>query len=91
MLSGLEKIEDEYPELKFWWIDVPNVHYHGHIDGNDVYLNSNQSSLDWLMTALHECSHYEFDNGDLSNPKERRVLDAEKWANFAQRKALKCL
>ncbi|KRL92314.1 hypothetical protein [Limosilactobacillus equigenerosi] len=82
-MKDLERIEDMYPELRFWLIDVPNPHYHGHIDGNDVYLNANHDDLDWLKTALHECSHWEFDNGDLSNRNEHRVLIAEKWANYA--------
>lgn len=44
-MSKLEQIEDRYPELRFWAIDVPNPHYHGHIIGNDVYINRNQSEL----------------------------------------------
>ena len=52
-MTDLEKIEDKYPWLRFWMIDVPNKHYHGHIVGNDVYLNENQDNIDWLKTALH--------------------------------------
>ena len=40
-MTDLEKLEDQYPELRFWSIDVPNPHFHGQIDGQDVYVNAN--------------------------------------------------
>lgn len=83
-MTDLEKIEDQYPELRFWAISVNNVHYHGHIEGNDVYINIRQPDFDWLRTALHECFHHEFDYGDLTDTNDRKVMDAEKWARVAE-------
>lgn len=88
-MTDLEKIEDKYPWLRFWMIDVPNKHYHGHIVGNDVYLNENQDNIDWLKTALHEVVHSDFDYGDLSNKKEHTTLLAEKWAMCESRRMFK--
>ena len=79
-MSDLEKIEDQHPELKFYMIGVPNLHYHGHIEGNEVYINENQPQLDWLKTALHECTHSDFDTGDLSDGTQFRTKVAESWA-----------
>lgn len=79
-MSELEKIEDQHPELRFYMIDVPNPHYHGSIDGNDVYINENQPELDWLKTALHECVHSDYDTGDLSNGRKLSTMVAERWA-----------
>ena len=61
-------------------IDVPNLHYHGHIEGNEVYINENQPQLDWLKTALHECTNSDFDTGDLSDGTQFRTKVAESWA-----------
>lgn len=79
-MSDLEKIEEQHPELKFYMIDVPNPHYHGHIDGNNVYINENQPELDWLVTALHECIHSDYDYGDLSDGTKFSTKIAERWA-----------
>lgn len=79
-MSDLEKIEDRHPELRFYMIDVPNPHYHGHIEGNEVYINESQPELDWLVTALHECVHSEFDYGDLSDGTKFNTKVAERWA-----------
>lgn len=79
-LSDLEKIEDKYPNLRFWGIEVNNKHYHGDIDGNDVYINLLQPNLDWLKTALHETVHSDYDICDLSNGNKIKTLHAEKWA-----------
>lgn len=79
-LSNLEKIEDQHPELKFYMIDVQNPHYHGHIEGNNVYINENQPELDWLETALHECIHSDFDYGNLSDGTNFQVRIAERFA-----------
>lgn len=79
-MSDLEKIEDQHPELRFYMIDVPNLHYHGHIDGKNVYINENQPELDWLKTALHECVHSDFDTGDLSDGTNFITKNAERWA-----------
>lgn len=88
-MTDLEKIEDKYPQLKFYMIDVPNPHYHGHIMGNEVYLNRNQPELDWLKTALHETIHYDFDYGDLSNTRCcHTTLMAEGFARKQSEKAL---
>lgn len=81
-MSDLEKIEDMYPELRFWKIDVDDARYHGSIAGKDIYINRNQDDLDWLKTALHETSHYENDEGNLSNKKSKDTLIAEKWATY---------
>lgn len=81
-MTDLEKIEDLHPELKFYHIYVPNKHYHGSIDGNDVYINAYQPSIDWLITALHESAHFENDLGDFSNPKSMQTMVAEKWATY---------
>ncbi len=53
-MTDLEKLEDQYPELRFWSIDVTNPHFHGLIKGTDVYINANDDNLTQLMTALHE-------------------------------------
>lgn len=79
-LSDLERIEDMYPWLNFYMIDVPNVHYHGHVQGYDVYLNENQSNEDWLRTALHEATHAEVDYDDLTNAQEFKTMKAEGFA-----------
>lgn len=79
-MTDLEKIEDMYPELGFWGVEVKNPHYHGHIEGNDVYINLLQPDIDWLKTALHETTHYDFDYGDLSNQHRYRTMLAEGFA-----------
>lgn len=79
-LSDLEKIEDKYPELKFWGVEVYNPHYHGHIEGTDVYINLLQPDIDWLKTALHETVHSDYDNSDLSNNLTIKTIRAEHWA-----------
>lgn len=79
-MTDLEIIEDQYPELHFWGIEVPNSHFHGAIVGNDVYINLLQPDLDWLRTALHECIHHEYDSNDLSELKSFKALHAEGWA-----------
>ena len=81
-LSDLEKIEDKHPELKFYMIDVQNPHYHGHIEGTDVYINENQPELDWLETALHECIHSDYDSGNLSDGTDFNVKVAERFARL---------
>ncbi|MEE6656964.1 hypothetical protein PS423_09610 [Pediococcus acidilactici] len=80
LLTDLEKIEDMYPELSFWGIEVNHPAYHGSIFGKEVYINTLQDSLDWLITALHEISHYENDCGDFNNLRLRGTLEAEGWA-----------
>lgn len=90
-MSDLEKIEDMHPELRFYMIDVPNLHYHGHIDGNDVYINENQPELDWLVTALHECVHYEFDYGNLSDGTKFSTKVAERWAMGESKREFKAM
>ena len=76
-LTDMEKIEDMYPQLRFWMIDVPNPHYHGSIIGKDVYVNSYQTDLDWLLTALHEAIHYETDSGDVTDVKQQAIMQNE--------------
>lgn len=79
-MTDLERIEDKYPQLKFWGIEIENPHYHGHIEGDDVYINLLQPDFDWLKTALHECVHYDFDQGDLTDGTSFEVKVAERWA-----------
>ena len=79
-MSDLERIMDEYPALQFWGVEVNNPHYHGHIEGTDVYINVLQPDHDWLEAALHEATHYEEDTGDCTNVHDVRVLHAEGWA-----------
>ena len=79
-MNDLERIEDMYPDLKFWGIEIDNPHYHGHIDGKDVYINLLQPDLDWLITALHEASHYENDSSNLTDRRDIKTMRAEKWA-----------
>lgn len=79
-MTDLEKIEDKYPELRFYGIEVPNKHYHGHIDGNTVYINLLQPDWDWVLTACHEITHAEYDSGNCSNVRLVNNLRAEKWA-----------
>lgn len=90
-MSDLEKIEDMHPELRFYMIDVPNLHYHGHIDGNDVYINENQPEVDWLVTALHECAHSDFDTGDLSDGTKLSTKAAERWAVSESKREFKAM
>ena len=79
-MSDLEIIKDLYPELRFWFIDVPSPHYHGHIEGTDVYINCNQSNDDWIKTSLHEVVHYSYDYCNLSNARSVKTMRSEKWA-----------
>lgn len=79
-LSDLEKIEAEYPNLKFYGIEINNPHYHAHIEGNDVYINLLQTDLDKLRSALHETVHSDYDDCNLSNGNKVKTLHAEKWA-----------
>lgn len=88
-MTDLEKIEDKYPQLRFWGIEVENPHYHGHIEGKDVYINLLQPNIDWLKTALHETTHYNFDYGDLSNTHNRSMLMAEGFARRQSEKELR--
>lgn len=88
-MTDLEKIEDKYPELRFWGIEVNDPHYHGHIEGQDVYINLLQPDIDWLKTALHEATHYDFDYGDLSSTHSRATLLAEGFARRQSEKELK--
>ncbi|MEK1378416.1 hypothetical protein HCZ00_00800 [Limosilactobacillus fermentum] len=76
-MTDLEKLEDQYPELRFWSIDVPNPHFHGLIKGTDVYINTNDDNLTQLMTALHEVFHHELDCGDLSDIQRVGVIKEE--------------
>ncbi len=79
-LSDLEKIEAEYPQLRFWGIEVNSPKYHAHIEDNDVYINLLQPDLDWLKSALHETVHSDYDYCDLSNQECRQTMIAEGWA-----------
>lgn len=90
-MSDLEMIEELYPELRFWFVDVPNKHYHGHIEGTDVYINCNQSNDDWTRTSLHEVVHYAYDGCDLSDGHNIATLRSEKWAVYESRRAFKRL
>lgn len=90
-MNDLERIEDMYPDLRFWGVEVNNPAYHGHIEGKDVYINVLQNDLDWLKTALHEASHYENDTGDLSDVRYMATLRAEKWAMFEAQEKYKTM
>lgn len=79
-MTDLERIENEYPELTFWGVEVNNPKYHGHVEGDDVYINLLQPNLDWLKTALHETVHYDYDSCNLSNQENRKTMIAEGWA-----------
>lgn len=79
-MTDLEKIEDKYPELTFYGIEVPNRHYHGHIEGKTVFINLLQPDWDWVITACHEITHTEYDVGDCSNVRLVKNMRAEKWA-----------
>ena len=72
-------------------IDVQNPHYHGHIEGTDVYINENQPELDWLETALHECIHSDFDYGNLSDGTNFQVRIAERFARSQAKRELKVM
>ena len=88
-MTDLEKLENQYPELRFWSIDVPNPHFHGVIIGQDVYINENDDDLTKLKTALHEAFHHEMDCGDLSNNHQTIVLKSEGAARRFADKQLK--
>jgi len=90
-MTDLERIEDMYPALKFWGIEVNNPHYHGSIVGTDVYINILQDNLDWLKTALHEASHFENDSGNITNTRLITVLRAEGFATRQANKELQIL
>lgn len=91
-ITDLERIEDQYPELTFWGIEVPNCHYHGHVEGSNVYINLLQPDIDWLLTALHETVHYEYDSGDISKVSCcRQALMAEGFARRESEKELRKL
>lgn len=79
-LSDLEKIEAEYPNLKFYGIEVDSPKYHAHIEGNEVYINLLQPDLDRLKSALHETVHSDYDDCNLSNSNNVKTMHAEKWA-----------
>lgn len=79
-LSGLEKIEAEYPQLRFWGIEVNSPKYHAHVEGKDVYVNLLQPDLDKIKSALHETVHCDYDCSDLSNQQIRKTMNAEGWA-----------
>ncbi|HJF54442.1 MAG TPA: hypothetical protein K8W06_04760 [Limosilactobacillus coleohominis] len=79
-LTDLEKIENKYPKLKFYSIEVNSPKYHGHIEGNDVYINTLQPDLDWLKTALHETVHSDYDYCNLSDQEQRQTMISEGWA-----------
>lgn len=79
-MTKLEIIMDLYPELKFYFIEVNNTHYHGDIDGNCIFINVLQPDYDWLRTALHEATHHENDIGECTDTKNIKVLRSEKWA-----------
>ena len=79
-LSDLEKIEAQYPNLRFYGIEVASPKYHAHIEGNEVYINLLQPDLDKLKSALHETVHSDYDDCNLSNGNKIKTLHAEKWA-----------
>ena len=88
-MTDLEKLEDQYPELRFWSIDVPNPHFHGQIDGHDVYVNANDDDLTQLKTVLHEIYHHEVDYGDLPNCRKINTLREEGYANrYSERRMM---
>ena len=77
--------------LRFWFIDVPSPHYHGHIEGTDVYINCNQSNDDWIKTSLHEVVHYSYDYCNLSNARSVKTMRSEKWAVCESQRVFKQL
>ena len=87
-MTDLECIEDIYPELRFWGIEVESAHYHGHIQGRDVYINTLQPDIDWLKTAIHEGIHFETDEGDCSDTRSFIQLRNEGWVARLTRKRL---
>lgn len=80
-MTDIEKIVDKYPELEFYFIEVPNPAYNGEINGNCVYINELQPDIVKLQAMLHEASHFENDCSNLSDSKQKATLQAEKWAN----------
>ena len=69
---------------KKWKVASP--HYHGRIEGTDVYINANDDNLTQLITALHEVFHHELDCGDLSDIHRVGVIKEEGQAiRFATR------
>ncbi|MCI1985282.1 MAG: hypothetical protein LKJ69_01710 [Lactobacillus sp.] len=78
-MTDLERIEDMYPQLTFYGVEVKSPHYHGHIQGHEVYINTLQPDIDWLETAIHEALHFEFDSGDCSDTRELKIIKNEGW------------
>jgi hypothetical protein len=79
-MTDIEILEDMYPMLEFYEIYVPDPRYHGHIMGNQVFINSINTDLDKIKAAIHEIMHFEYDYGDCTNVKNIRNLRAEGWA-----------
>ncbi len=90
-MTKLEKIEDQYPELAFYGIEIPNKHYHGHIEGKTVYINLLQPDWDWVLTACHEIAHSQNDCYDCSDVKQFRSMKAEKWAVMESKRMYRAL
>lgn len=79
-MTPLEKIEDDHKNLIFHFVQVPFIHYRGHIDGNNIYINKDDSMEIQCITALHEINHFEYDRGDLTQSNISTMLRAEKFA-----------
>lgn len=61
--TKFEIIEDQWPQLKFYSIEVPSPYFFGSIHGTEVCINSLQPEIVQLKTMIHEAIHYEYDAG----------------------------
>lgn len=59
---------------------APLVTKYRYTNFEEMSVNTLQDNLDWLVTALHEISHYENDYGNFNNLRLRGTLEAEGWA-----------
>ncbi len=79
-----ERIEAKYYKYKFHFVSFPEELYflHGYINGNDIYINKNDSMELQSLTMLHEVVHAECDNGqDLMDHRPIKTGRAEFFAN----------
>lgn len=58
---------------------APPVIKYRYTNFEEMSVNTLQDSLDWLITVLHEISHYENDYGNFNNLRLRGTLEAEGW------------
>ncbi|MFT8916515.1 MAG: hypothetical protein ABF899_01470 [Oenococcus sp.] len=87
-----EKIEAQYYKYRFHFVCFPEHLYflHGYINGNDIYINKNDSIEMQSLTMLHEVVHAEVDAGcDLTDHRPVKTIRSEGFANRISRRDVK--